>query len=214
MTSRLPLPALALAAALAATPAGACSVVSTYRVPTNFELAERAETILLGTVERQEGEGSIFDTAVIVRPTLLLKGGGLPAEVRLGGHLAIPGAKSVARSDPSELRRVNPDALDGGCNRYVFELGMQLVLFLERDGKGELRPTLPPFARAAEDVPGPEAPWVRAVRLYVEVAALPEGRRRAALAGRRDALRASGGSDDALIAADIDRQLEAGRALD
>lgn len=211
MTPRPLLSALTLAAAWAAAPADACSVDRSYRVPTNFELAESADTILLGTVERQEGEGSIFDTAVILRPTLLLKGAALPAEVRLGGRLAIPGARPVTRSDPSELHRVNRDALSGGCNRYVFERGMQLVLFLQRDSKGELRPSLPPFARAAEDVPGPDALWVKAVRLYAGIAALPAGRRRAALAERRDALRASGDPDSALLAADIDRQLETKR---
>lgn len=209
MTPRSPLlaPALALAAALAASPAGACSVVSTYRVPTNLELAERADTIVLGTVERQEGEGGAFDTAVVVRPTLLLKGAELPAEVRLRGYLAKDVGRQATRSDPSELHRVNPDALSGGCNRYVFEPGMQLVLFLKRDAKGELRPTLPPFARAAEDVPGPDSPWVKAVRLYAEIAALPAGQRRAALAARRAALRASADPDSALLAADIGRQL-------
>jgi len=205
MTARHALRAFAVAASLAASPAAACSVVSTYRVPTNLELVERADTILLGTVEREEGsERSIGE--VIVRPTLLLKGPALPSEVRLHGYIpdkAVP----ATRSDPNELLRVNPDALSGACNRYVFARGMQLVLFLERDGKGELRPSLPPFARAAEDVPGPDALWVRAVRLYVEIAALPAERRRAALIARRDALRASGGPDGALIAADIDRHL-------
>lgn len=205
--TRFPLVAVAVVlAALAATPAGACSVVSGYRVPTALELAGSAEAIVLGTVERQEGGGSPFDTEVIVRPTLRLKGAALPAEVRLRGYLATADMPAT-RSDPRELFRVNPDALSGGCNRYVFQRGMQLVLFLERDGKGELRPSLPPFARAAEDVPGPDALWVKAVRLYAGIAALPAKQRRAALAARRDALRASGDPDDALLAADIDRQL-------
>lgn len=207
MIRRLLLLALALAAGLAAAPAAACSVASPYRVPTNFELADSADAIVLGTVESEEKRGdSILDQEVIVRPTLLLKGAGLPAEVRIRGYLAKDG-RAVTRSDPGELFRVNPDALRGGCNRYVFERGMQLVLFLERDGKGALRVSLPPFARAAEDVAGPDSPWVKAVRLYVEVAALPAGQRRAALAARRDALRASGDPDSALLAADIDRQL-------
>ncbi len=208
MKARLPLLALALAAALpAARPAIACSVVSSYRVPTNFELVESAEAIVLGTVERQEGEGSPFDTEVVVRPTLLLKGAALPAEVRLRGYLAKGGGNFATRSGPSELRRVNPDALTGGCNRYVFDRGMQLVLFLQRDGKGVLRPSLPPFSRAAEDVPGPDSLWVKAVRHYVEIAALPADRRRAAMIARRNALRRSGDPDALLLADDIDRNL-------
>lgn len=196
----------AAAASLSASPAAACSVVSSYRVPTNFELAERADTILLGTVEREEGGSERSTGEVILRPTLLLKGSVLPSEVRLRGYIPVR-AMPATRSDPAELFRVNPDALSGGCNRYVFGRGMQLVLFLERDETGKLRPSLPPFARAAEDVSGPDALWVRAVRLYVEIAALPPKQRRAALITRREALRASGDPDDALIAADIDRQL-------
>jgi hypothetical protein len=210
MTLHRPFAMLALCAVLAAAPAAACSVVSGYRVPTNLELAERAEAIVLGTVELQEGEGGAFETRVVVRPTLLLKGAVLPAEVRLSGFLAT-GAVVVTSSDPRELHRVNPDALGGGCNRYIFRRGMQLVLFLRRDGRGELRPELPPFARAAEDVPSADAPWVKAVRLYAEVAALPAKRRRAALVARREALRSSGDADAALVAADIDRQLRGKR---
>lgn len=208
MLFRLCLYALAAAALAAASPAPACSVVSTYRVPTNFELVERAEAIVLGTVERQEGEGSAFDTEIVVRPTLLLKGAALPPEVRLRGYLAKGGGNFATRSGPRELFRVNPDALTGGCNRYVFDKGMQLVLFLQRDDKGVLRPSLPPFARAAEDVPGPDSLWVKAVRLYVEIAALPAKQRRAAMTARRDALRASADPDSLLLADDIDRNLE------
>ncbi len=211
MASRSLLLALALAGAPAGTPAAACSVVPGYRVPTALELAGQAEAIVLGTVERQEDEGSPFETEVVVRPTLLLKGAELPAEVRLRGYLATGEGQAATRSDPRELFRVNPDALSGGCNRYVFERGMQLVLFLRRDGRGELRPSLPPFARAAEDVPGPESLWVRAVRLYADISALPAKQRRAALIARRDALRASGDPDSALLAADVDRQLETKR---
>ena len=208
MTARLALCVLALAALSAAHPAAACSVVSSYRVPTNLELVEQAEAIVLGTVERQEGEGSAFETRVVVRPTLLLKGAVLPDELRLGGYLAKGGGNFARRSDPRELREVNPDALTGGCNRYVFERGMQLVLFLKRDSKGVLRPSLPPFARAAEDVPGPDSLWVKAVRLYVGIAALPADRRRAALVARRNALRRSGDPDSVLLADDIGRSLQ------
>ncbi len=131
----------------------------------------------------------------------------MPAEVRLGGYIAKSG-ELVTRSDPQELHRPNPDALRGGCNRYVFEPGMQLVLFLVRDEKVELRPTLPPFARAAEDVPSAEALWVKAVRLYAEAAALPAKRRRTFLLARRDALLAAGDADSLLLAHDINRQLK------
>jgi hypothetical protein len=46
------------------------------------------------------------------------------------------------------------------------------------------------------------------VRTYLEVAALPQRERRAALVARRDSLRSAAGDPDAeVIARDIDRQL-------
>lgn len=202
--------ALALAAGAWTPPAAACSVVPGYKVPTALELAVQADTIVLGTVESEVSRADHpFENDIQVRPTHLIKGAALPGTVSLSGYLSDGGADRPARSDPRELHAPNPDALSGGCNRYVFQKGMSLLLFLVRDEQGALVPTLPPFARAAEDVVSPDALWVKAVRLYAEVAHLPKRARRAALIARRDALRAAAGDPDAAaIAADIDRQLE------
>jgi hypothetical protein len=203
---------LALAATLlTAAPAFACSVRSSYRIPTSLELAERADTIFVGTVigERKDADGS--RGVVLVRPTLLLKGSALPQQVELGGWLAQPG-EMMARSDPRELRRANPDAQRGGCTRYVFARDMKLLLFFERHA-GKLVFAGYPFARVSEDVPSDDSLWVKAVRTYVPIAALPESERKAALIARRDALRArTEDVDAAAIADDIDRELAAERA--
>ncbi len=212
---RIPLAAAAFALPLlaAAPPAAACSVVDSYRVPTNLELTAQADMILLGTIERRAGPSPIRAPSramIVVRPTLLLKGAALPAEVRINGYLS-DDPRDVVASDPRDLLYPNPGAMMGGCVRYIFRRGMQVVLFLERDmrdGEGRLRLAGSPFARSAEDVPSPDAPWVKAVRLYAEIAALPEGQRRAALIARRDALRTrTDDPDSALLAEDIDRQL-------
>jgi len=85
---------------------------------------------------------------------------------------------------------------------------MILLLFLERDREGRLDIGGGPFARARRGRAVDRCPWVRATRLYVEVAAIPPEQRRAALIARRDALRSEGrDADAALIVADIDRQL-------
>lgn len=198
---------LALAATfLTAAPAFACSVRSSYRVPTSLELAERADTIFVGTVvgERRDADGS--GGMVLVRPTLLLKGSELPQQVELWGWLAQP-QERMTRSDPRELRRPNPDALRGGCTRYVFAKDMKLLLFFERKA-GKLVFAGYPFARVSEDVPSDDARWVKAVRTYVGIAALPESERKSALIAKRDALRAQpGDADAAAIADDIDREL-------
>ena len=54
----------------------------------------------------------------------------------------------------------------------------------------------------------PDSLWVKAVRFYVEVAALPVAERRRALVARRDQLRAASDLNSKLLAADIDRQIE------
>jgi len=206
--------ALALTVPLLAAPATACSVAGSYRVPTNLELVERADTIVLATVERDDSAPTdgrdmppSMRMGIIVRPTILLKGASLPGELRLRATLS-DDPRDVVASDPRDLLNPNPGALTGACVRYVFRRGMQLVLFLDPDRRGGLQLAGYPFARSAEDVPSPDAPWVKAVRFYADVAALPERERGAALAARRDALRAtSGDADAALLAEDIDRQI-------
>jgi hypothetical protein len=95
----------------------------------------------------------------------------------------------------------------GGCVRYLFDKGMQVLLFLHRQD-GALTLAGYPFARTAEDVPS-DAPWVKAVRLYVEIAALPKGERRRALIAHRDQFRAAPSDPDSkLLADDIDRQID------
>lgn len=202
---------VAAATILAAAPAEACSVIPGYRAPSGLELAERADTILVGTVEggAKTRDGGLPGSAgVRVRPTLLLKGPALPARVVIDGYLEGPRTGAPARSDPRELRRANPDSFSGACVRYLFARGMKLVLFFDRED-GKLRFARRPFARVAEDVRSDKALWVKAVRLYAEVAALPEAEREAGLIARRDALRARRGDKDAmLLADDIDVELE------
>ena len=110
----LGLAALALVPAVSAPPANACSVISGYRVPTNLELAERADTIILGTAESDAAatDGDPMGE-VIVRPIALLKGANLPPEVRISGHLSSD-RRFVAASNPRDLFNPNPGALIGG----------------------------------------------------------------------------------------------------
>lgn len=201
MGMRLLLASLAL---LAAPVAQACSVVSTYRVPTTLELAERADTIVLGTIVGAAAGEDITNSQLRVRPDLLIKGTALPEEVSLWGHLVEPPIL-VTPSDPRELRQPNPDALNGGCTRYLFRPKTRLLLFLERK-EGKLVATGYPFARVYEDVTSDDALWVKAVRLYAEIARLPVGDRNAAMAARRDALR-GGDADAQALAEDLDREL-------
>jgi hypothetical protein len=198
------LAAITVAASLAPTRAAACSVVAGYKVPTALQLVEAADTIVIATVERERRGAGAFDGTVLARPTTLLKGKAMPAEVAIVGvRILDDPAILVTRSDPRELRRPNPDALGGGCVRYLFRSGMRLVLFLAPDGKGGLAPYRSPFSRDAEDVVGDDAPWVRAVREYIAVAGAPIDEQRMRLAARSAALREADDSDSRAIADDL-----------
>jgi len=198
---------LGVAGMASAAPARACSVVSGYKVPTNLDLAVAADTIVLATVTgMRKGEG-VWSSAVIVRPSLLLKGDTLPESVELPGAVLASDQWSARPSASRELRRANPDTQVGGCVRYVFARDMQLVLFLKRGEDGKLVPYRKPFSRDAEDVTGPNALWVRAVREYAAVSALPEAARKARLHARIAELRAMRDDPDAAAIAD-DLQIE------
>ncbi|MEG3179723.1 hypothetical protein [Sphingomonas sp. LT1P40] len=181
-----------------------------YRIPTTLELAETASVIVLARVDGGIPVGPrAKDQPLTLSPVLLLKGSALPKQIQMPGWLETRAAKAT-RSDPAELAEANPDAFDGGCNRYVFAKGMTLLLFLNPKG-GRLEALNYPFARTAEDVSAFDARWVKAVREYVAIAALPKHLRKARLAARRDVLRSKPDADSKAIAADMDRELNAPR---
>ena len=204
MRPLLPLAAFALLAA--PLPAAACSVVAGYRVPTNLELVERAELILLGTVmPGDSASGIAAEPTIAIEPVEALKGAMPAGRITLPAMLDTDG--DVELSNPYELREPHPQSLAGACVRYVFPLGSRVLFFLDRED-GRWREAGGPFSRSAEDVLTDDAPWLQVVRFYIEVAELPEEDRAAALAARRDEL---GALDDdpvaQIVAADIDRQL-------
>jgi hypothetical protein len=111
-------------------------------------------------------------------------------------------------SSPDEFERAHPVSYIGGCVRFVFPLGTTALFFLRADAEGQWVPAGGAFSRWAEDVSGPEAPWVRLVRLYARAAALAGDERGALLEAERIALLAR--TDDPvaqLMAADVARQI-------
>lgn len=209
-----------LSAALAASPAHACSVVAGYKVPTALELAASAEVILLARVGDplpEQDDEHMGELRLL--PETLIQGSALPQELTMPGYVVVDGRVgedpvSVTKSNPQELAAANPDAFDGACNRYAFEKGMLLLLFLERGEDGELQVMSDAFARTMEDVPDADTPWVRAVRFYASVAHDSKLVRKEKMEAERDRLLATGDRIDALIAADIERQMRGKRTRD
>lgn len=202
---------LVSAASLAAAPlpASACSVGGDYRVPTNLQLARDAEAIVLGRVV-----GGVWDednpfegNHLTVRSLAALKGEAPEGDIEIAGVALLPEPRLLSLSNPYELEGAHPLSYIGGCIRYMFPLGTTALFFLRRED-GRWLPTGDPFSRWAEDVPGPDAPWVELTRLYTRAAALPEAEGRAVLDAERTRLVAREDDPVALLmAADIARQL-------
>lgn len=215
------LPALAAMALLApllsalpiSGPAAACSVAAGYQAPSNLELAAAAETIVVarvvgGTTSRTEpGQ----DT-VTIRPLAAVKGSLPEGEIALRGMMLARdvGPALGVLSNPYEFEQPHPVTYVGACRRYVFPLGTTALFFLRTDHEGMWAPAGGPFSRWAEDVPGPDAPWVQLARFYAIAAALPEADRAGFIEDEREALLARADDPVAqLMAADIARQLGA-----
>ncbi|OWQ95200.1 hypothetical protein [Sphingopyxis witflariensis] len=203
---RIPLTLVALALLTAPLPAVACSVVPGYRVPTNMELVESADLILLATVSDGDfAPDSTSEQQIQIQPVAALKGA-MPAEPLAMPGMIAAGADALL-SNPYELKEAHPQSLAGACARYMFPRGSRVLFFLSWQDD-HWRAAGGPFSRWAEDVLTDEAPWLQVVRIYAEAAGLPATERIAYLTARRAEY---GAEDDnpmaQLIAADIDRQL-------
>ncbi|HEX2762327.1 MAG TPA: hypothetical protein VHM92_00590 [Allosphingosinicella sp.] len=154
----------ALGASLAAAPADACSVELDYMQPSNFELVQIADAIVVATAV--EEIGSKDERSVVFRIESSVKGAG-PAR-----HISSEtGLGSVGRSDLGDLSKPHPEAFRGGCTRTTFRKGERYLLFLERDADGSWQDVGFPFTRVNEDYRGEADEWILAVRRYVRLQA-------------------------------------------
>ncbi|MFG6432279.1 hypothetical protein [Roseateles sp. LYH14W] len=186
----------------AAFQAAACSLLPGYLAPSNYDLVKRAEIILLAKAvayEPREHDLGVFTFT----PEETLKGAA-PAR-----RFRVEGAPEIRKPFPSHhFGSLRSWTASGGCNVYDYRVGATYLLFLPHDPKDKvlaLSIQMPPYTRINEEVSGPAAPWVMAVRRYVEVSQLGSyERENAALrALQAQARRASPGSPRALVR-DID----------
>jgi len=150
-----------VASVTAARSASACSVVGHYVRPTNFELVQMADAIVVAS--------ALAPTAgdqrrrVRFRTHESIKGHG-PSEFSISGQLGKP-----VPSDPGELTEPNPEAYAGPCIRWTFAKGKSYVIFLKRDDDGQFSQLGYPFTRPSEDYFGPASLWVRTIKTYLDV---------------------------------------------
>jgi hypothetical protein len=191
---------------LLARPAQACSPVEGYVRPSNFELAQIAEAIVIATpvAERAPKGPDEFPGrgAVVFRVSEALKGDA-------SGDVEVAGLR-LGRTRPSaadDIRYSHPEGHAGPCNRMTFAPGGVYLLFLARvDGRYV---TLGyPFSRVSEDYAGPDSLWARTVRAYLEIQrADPPMAQFDRLEALRASLRAGKAPGDAVRATDIDEHL-------
>lgn len=196
--------------------AHACSPAPGYRVPTNFELVQRAALIAIVQVDAGP-EGSIAsgqwaDPHVRIGPMQVLKGV-LPKQ-----PLTLQGV--VSRSDgtafesaPTPLGAPHYSSLAGACVRQYYAKGGLILAMYEKQGDS-LRPIGAPFSRALEDIESYDSLWVRAARLYIDMQRRArDGGLRDVVIAERDRLRGQGSDMEAqAIAADLDAWLDRGAA--
>ncbi|WP_229953552.1 hypothetical protein [Parasphingorhabdus litoris] len=194
--------AVVSACSLNISPVYACSVVRGYKVPTNLELAKTADVIVIAKVVGKKVGENQFDGSVIARPYALLKGSALPKEIEIpGAWLETDLDQRAKRSDPRELREPNPDAMIGGCVRYIFAKGMKLVLFLKDTNQGSFELYRSPFSRDAEDVSGENSLWVKAIKEYIVIGELPKREQKKRIRARIKELELQTDDPDALAVA-------------
>lgn len=155
----------ALLAIAAPSTALACSVVDTYVRPSNFELVQIADVIVVATPLRGLGrtDASPFETRTQFRVDEVLKGQA-PAEIEVIGL----GTGSIRPSNPNSIAYSHPQGHGGPCNRVTVARGVAYVLFLGK--RGETYATLGyPFSRVSEDYAGEDALWTRTVRTYLRL---------------------------------------------
>ncbi|WP_421933091.1 hypothetical protein [Phenylobacterium sp.] len=195
---------------LAATPGIACTPVAGYRIPTNVELVQRADLIVLARVVAGPPASAPIGVPwsdppkVILDPVEVLKGE-LPKEIpRLFGV-------TFARNGPiratvTPLTNAHPSAYAGGCVRNEYAVGTLVVAMFKRTPDG-LKQLDFPFARQAEDVAAPSDTWVRAVRFYVNASRGAAGEQRQRFQLLKDSLARDGDGKDREISKDIGRYL-------
>lgn len=165
--------------------AAACSVIGDYVRPSNFELVQIADAIVVATPEVAVGED-----VVRFRVERTVKGAP-PARFEVS-------MAAIGRTMPSsdDLSTSNPEGYAGPCNRMTFGRGGRYLFFLGRAADGSWDQLGFPFSRINEDYRGENAVWMRTVRRYLAL------QQRLEPMAQLDALRAAlarGRDDEGLV---------------
>ncbi len=149
-----------------------CSLVDGALLPTNFELVQTSDAIVLAQATEETRRGSGSFTGVRFTIVEMLRGSYPEKVLALAGGLPFAGA-----SPEDDFSRARPGAFAGSCTAFDYRIGHLYVLFLERhDAKWDLHRVA--FSRVNEEVASADSPWVSAVREYSRIADLGDYERR------------------------------------
>lgn len=187
--------------------AQACSPVVGYVRPSNFELVQIAEAIVVATPVGEDPVGDEpFERKIRLRVSQILKGE-VGDEIEVNGMSLGP----TPRSDPADIIFSHPEGHMGPCNRVTLAKGSAYILFLDRNGE-TYRTLGYPFSRVSEDYAGESGLWTRTIKTYLRLqnAEAPMAQLAALEAMRRDILaKTKPTRDERALAADIELHLGA-----
>ncbi|HEX8624334.1 MAG TPA: hypothetical protein VF782_04565 [Allosphingosinicella sp.] len=144
-------------------PAAACSMSEEYVRPTNFELVQISDAVIVATARAERPGKDLTKVAFDVGERVK---GQAPSRIEVMGRLGAP-----EPSDLSDISGSHPEGHAGPCNRMTFRKGGRYLLLLQKDKEGQLRPTGSAFSRINEDYGGEDSTWVRVVRRYLRIQA-------------------------------------------
>lgn len=190
----------------------ACSPEPGYRVPTNIELLQKADLVVLARVASgpMTFEPASFDEPQVILKLFKVLKGAAPTRLRVKGILSDRDDRPYP-PNPTGLNDVHPSALEGACIRQRYARGAMVLAMFRRTARG-YEQLGDPFARSVEDVEGQSALWPRAADLYLRVLRIPgSAKRRAIFQQQQLTLAASKSRYARAVAADIGQYLKVTR---
>ena len=193
-----------LAAVLLAFPAAALACEADFdEGPTNIELLERADLVVLAKVRADPNNTDKWQEKIVLEPVRTLKGSA-PNTLTISGFVRDRQTGEPIRPFPTTLGQGHPSASWGSCNRAAYSPGSFVLAIFEKTPKGFVQNS-GPWARTIEDVEGPNGLWVRAASFYLRIIRQnpPDLRRRAFRKERNRLLARHGDPDAKAMAQDI-----------
>ncbi len=138
----------------------ACSMTRDYVRPSNFELVQFTDIIIVGKIISGTVNGRMGSTKIEVER--VIKGHPLPKYITL--DLAI---SKVPPSTRDQIYSSHP--YNSACNRYEVEKGHSYVFFMNEYKEKLGLYNNPAFSRITEDYYGEGSLWMKAINYYLDV---------------------------------------------